>query len=72
MGVIFFFPHHQAQLKGDRDYGAEYSTCFLDSIAIVVVKCTLMELCVCVHPTANFITVHTLSKKMPARHKEWK
>jgi len=38
MGVCFFFRDHQAQLIGDRDYGAEFSTGLPDSIAIVVVK----------------------------------
>jgi hypothetical protein len=37
---FFFLSHHQAQLIADRDYGAEFSTHFPDSIAIVVVKRT--------------------------------
>jgi len=40
MGVIFFVRHHQAQLMGDREYRAEFSASFPDSIAIVVVKRT--------------------------------
>jgi hypothetical protein len=36
-GFFFFLRHLQAQLMGDRDYGAEFSTRFPDSIAIVIV-----------------------------------
>jgi hypothetical protein len=37
---FLFFRHHQAHLMGDRDYRAEFSAGFPDSIAIVVVKRT--------------------------------
>ena len=59
---------------GDRDYGAEYSTGFLDSIAIVVVIRTLiLSLWNCVYVYARRLTLLQCippSKKMPARNKE--